>query len=314
MAQVKSYIFILFLILLIIPGILFAQEKLNRFNSKGQRTGKWIIYSDSAQTKKLFEGKFKRDKTIGISKYYKPDGTLERSEKNISFKRIRTKIYHPNGKVMLAGKARIKNLPDKVHYYFYGKWTGFDTLGNAEKFVYYKKGIKVKTVYFDKNNLTNDSLIEALRRMEQNYFAANAPLIDTIRMYSIYVHKCEKIRQKLYEKDSSVFYHVDLLLKQYGYPTKAMVHEATDIPLFILSLAPYKIRERYVELLKGAATAGSIEWSSLAHYIDKIRVARGEEQLYGTQYFYTNDGKVVYYPILNPENLKARRASVGLED
>lgn len=289
-------------------------QKLNKLNKHGLRTGKWIIYADSAKTKKLFEGKFKNDKTVGTCSYYRTDGILERKEKNLWFKRIKTTLYHSNGKIMLKGKAKIENLPDMVHYYFYGKWNGFDTSGVPEKFVYYKKGEKVKTVYIDKNNRTNDSLTEALNRLENIFTENNKALIDTIRMYSMYVIRCEKIQKRLYEKDSSAFCQVASILKNYGYPAKEVVHEAIDIPFFILSLAPAAIKERHLETLKNAADKGSIQWSSLAYYIDKIRVAKGQEQIYGTQFFYNEKKEIVYYPILNPENLSTRRKSVGLVD
>lgn len=61
-----------------------------------------------------------------------------------------------------------------------------------------------------------------------------------------------------------------------------------------------------------AANKEEISWKSLAFFIDKVKVAKGEKQVYGTQYYLRKD-EYITYPIEDMEHLNARRAGVGLE-
>lgn len=284
----------------------------NKYNKYGKRKGRWIIYTDSAKTKKLSEGRFRNDKAVGKWFYYTPAGVKERKEIYI-FKKLKTTLYYPDGTVSLKGSARIEVLPDKIHYYFFGKWKYFNEDGKSVKYVFYDKGKSIKTVYIDRNIKTNDSLVNALNTIEKDFTSNNQSLIDSIKMFSHNIKKCELLEQRLFLSDSITFNKIGILLKQYGYPGKDKVNQSTDVPFYILSYAPAAVKEKYLNYLKDAADKNIISWSSLAFYIDKMKIAKGEKQIYGTQYFYNKDN-LIYYPIIEPEALFTRRKSVGLEE
>ncbi|MES2515003.1 MAG: hypothetical protein V4580_12705, partial [Bacteroidota bacterium] len=88
-------------------------------NKRGHRKGAWITYIDSGKTVKSFEGNFRNGKPVGKSYFYNNNGILDRTE-IARFKKLKTAFYYPNGLVRIEGKARLENLPDKIHYYFYG--------------------------------------------------------------------------------------------------------------------------------------------------------------------------------------------------
>jgi len=50
----------------------------------------------------------------------------------------------------------------------------------------------------------------------------------------------------------------------------------------------------------------------LAYLEDRILVGKGEDQIYGTQFF-MKDFKFIPRPIIDPENLEKRRNEMGLE-
>lgn len=71
-------------------------------------------------------------------------------------------------------------------------------------------------------------------------------------------------------------------------------------------------QEKYLKLMKDLPM-GEIELRDIAYLEDRVRVNKGDLQLYGTQ-FYTNDnGKFGPRPIEDSEHVNERRFEVGLE-
>lgn len=290
----------------------FSGQRINRLNRKGERTGKWITYIDESKKLKSFEGRFRNGKAIGKNYFYNNDGMLERREV-IGFRKLKTCFYYPNGKIKMTGKARLENLPDKLHYYFYGKWNFYSDSGALIKYYYYNKGELVKTEYVDKNNTTNDSLITALIKIDQEFTTHNIVLNDSINANLNNTIKYKVFKTDLRYLDSISFFSVAAILDRYGYPSPKIAGDVSGIPFYILSFAPVTLKENYLNELILAADRGYITWSSLAFFIDKLKVAKGEKQVYGTQGKYDKEYNYSMYPVIDPENLNKRRAIVGLE-
>lgn len=70
-----------------------------------------------------------------------------------------------------------------------------------------------------------------------------------------------------------------------------------------------------LEALREAARRGEATPSQVAYLTDRVRCARGEPQIYGTQFWYGPDGRgdLQPKPIAEPEHLDSRRAAAGLE-
>lgn len=301
-----------FLILIFINSSTIFSQSFNRLNKHGERTGKWVTYIDDAKKLKSFEGKFRNGNSYGKCYFYNNDGVLDRREIN-RFKKMKTTFYYPNGKVKLKGNARLENLPDKIHYYFYGKWKAFNDSGHLIKYCYYEKGNLVKTIYLDGNNKANDSLIEALNVIDKEFALHNNTLVDSINVNSKFVIKSQFYKNQLRYLDSLSFLKITQILNIYGYPSKIIAGESSVIPFYILGFAPLSIKIKYLELLKLAANNGDISWKSLAFFIDKIKVAKNEKQIYGTQFYYDNHYKEYLYPIEDEAGVNQRRSDVGLE-
>lgn len=290
----------------------FYSQKINQFNKHGERTGKWITYNDSAKKLKSVEGKYWNGRSVGTFYYYTNDGILERSEKN-RFRVLKTTAYYPNKNIRARGKAKIKNTPEKIQYYYFGKWKYYDSTQALEKYLYYEKGTLVKTRYVDKSNKTNDSLMYALNAIDHHFNQSNSELLDSIAYSAFNIQKRERLQNELFMSDTLSFIVIQQILKLYGYPTKEKVHGSAVIPFYILNFAPSGIREKYLELFKQAATKGDLDWKSLTFFIDKLKLAKGEKQTYGTQYYYQGRN-LIYYPIEDPENLDKRLSEIGLNN
>lgn len=300
-----------FIVFSLISFFSFSQT-FNRLNKKGERTGKWIVYSDSARKNKLFEGRFRNGLAVGKSYYYTNDGTLDRKE-IIRRKKIKTTFYHSNGKARLKGLARIDNLPDKIHYYYYGRWEAFNEHGTLEKYLYYEKGNFIKSVYLDKNVKLNDSLVFVLNRLDKEFVEINKNLVDSINQYEGNTVKQKSFKSELRRFDSLCYLKIDTILARHGYPSKQIVgDEVVGIPFFILGFAPLSLKEKHYQTILMAVSKGDVEATSFAYFADKIKVAKGEKQIYGTQYYVDKEYNIIYYPIEDKEHLDERRKTMGL--
>lgn len=287
--------------------------RVNRMNKHGQRTGKWIVYMDDDHKIKSFEGKFRDGRSVGKTLYYTNKGILDRKEMARG-KKLKTTFYYANGVVKAKGNARVDNLSDKIHYYYYGKWYSYNEKGELEKYDYYNKGKYVRSVYVDKNNHMNDSLMFALNALEVEFNEHRNRWHDSISKHSNNPLKKAEYKQKYNEADSITFFQIDQILSTYGYPSSAVVGDAYIIPFYLLSFAPTALKEKHYHLLQSAVNKGILSPKSFAFFADKHRIAKGQKQLYGTQSYYNKDKKEIFYPSEDPDNLQQRRKSIGLEE
>ncbi|MCD6020254.1 MAG: hypothetical protein K0S53_3375 [Bacteroidetes bacterium] len=194
------------------------------------------------------------------------------------------------------------------------KWRFYNDSGLLVKHYYYNKGELVKTEYLGKNNKTNDSLITALTKIDEEFTAHNIALADSINTNLAHDVKYKTFKTELRYRDSISFSAITTIIDRYGYPSSKIAGDVSGVPFYILGFAPAAIKEKYVNELILAADRGNLAWSSLAFFIDKMKVAKGEKQIYGTQGKYDKDYNYTMYPVIDPENLDKRRAGVGLEN
>jgi uncharacterized protein DUF6624 len=71
------------------------------------------------------------------------------------------------------------------------------------------------------------------------------------------------------------------------------------------------LQRTFLEALRRAVAEGEASPANLAYLEDRVRVADGRPQLYGTQFAVT-DGKFGPCPIEDPQRLDDRRAEAGL--
>jgi hypothetical protein len=304
---------LLFLVVFSLFSSLAFSQSLNRLNRHGKRVGKWVTYIDDDKKLKSFEGKFRNGKPVGKSYFYNNNGILDRTEVS-RFRKLKTRFYYPNGVLKLSGQAKMENLPDRIHYYFYGKWKAYNDSGVLTRYDFYEKGTFVNSTYIHSGNGINDTLITTLRQIDAEFAAHNRSLTDSINAYTNDELKQARFKAAMHFKDSVSFAAIERIIQRYGYPSKQIAGEAVDIPFYILGYAPVATKEKYMNEFILAADRGTISWTSLAHFIDKVKVAKGEKQVYGTQGEYDQNFKLILYPVADPEHLNVRRKQVGLEE
>jgi hypothetical protein len=104
------------------------------------------------------------------------------------------------------------------------------------------------------------------------------------------------------------------ILLNSGWPTISMVgEEASQAAWLLIQHADHKpdLQAMCLELLK-SLPIDEIRQSNVAYLEDRVRVAQGKPQLYGTQ-FKRIDGNFEPFPIEDVETLEERRVLMGLE-
>ena len=107
------------------------------------------------------------------------------------------------------------------------------------------------------------------------------------------------------------------VIAEHGWPGVTLVGEQGADEAWLLAqhadLDP-AFQRQALELLKAAAAEGDALPCHLAYLTDRVLVAAGEPQIYGTQYTHEPDGSNLRpQPVADPDRLDERRAAMGLE-
>lgn len=82
----------------------------------------------------------------------------------------------------------------------------------------------------------------------------------------------------------------------------------------VIQHADLAMQIKYLPMMKEAVKKGDVPKSELALLEDRIRIAQGKKQIYGSQIGRNpQTGKYFVKPIIEPEKVNNRRAKVGLQ-
>ncbi len=105
------------------------------------------------------------------------------------------------------------------------------------------------------------------------------------------------------------------IIDEIGWPTISKVGEkSSNIAWCLAQHADHDLsfQKRCLELMK-SVPEGDISKRNIAYLEDRIAVAEGRPQLYGTQFYTNAKGELVPQPIYDFNNINKRRTDMGLE-
>ncbi len=116
------------------------------------------------------------------------------------------------------------------------------------------------------------------------------------------------------KNDSLCLLKAEAILKQYGYPGKSLVGESRQDDIWlIIQHAPLEKQELYFPIIDAAAQKGEMRKSAWALLVDRIRMYKGQPQIYGSQVVREETtGGWKFHEIEDEANVNKRRAEVGL--
>jgi hypothetical protein len=116
--------------------------------------------------------------------------------------------------------------------------------------------------------------------------------------------------------DAANAVRMEEILDEYGWPGWSLVGEDGAFAAWLMiqhaDLRP-ELQKRGLAMLEAAVAAEDADPGDLAYLVDRVLVAEGKPQVYGTQVATEEDGTIIpRTPIEDPDNVDARRAEMGL--
>lgn len=119
----------------------------------------------------------------------------------------------------------------------------------------------------------------------------------------------------LIEKTDSInLIKVTKILDERGWLSSKIIGRSGNSTLFLVTQhADLETQVKYLPMMREAVQKGNASASSLALLEDRVALRQGNRQIYGSQIGRDPDtGEYYVSPLLDPENVNARRAEVGL--
>lgn len=114
-------------------------------------------------------------------------------------------------------------------------------------------------------------------------------------------------------KDSVNLRQVRVILDQRGWLGPDVVGNQGNTTLFlVIQHADSATQKKYLPMMREAVKNGKAQASDLALLEDRVALAQGKKQIYGSQIHIDSAGKYFIAPIEDEANVNKRRASVGL--
>ena len=106
---------------------------------------------------------------------------------------------------------------------------------------------------------------------------------------------------------------IEKIIAEHGYPGKSLVGEkASGAAWTVIQHNDLATQKKYLDVMNRAVAAGDLNGALVATTVDRILVAEGKPQTYGTQFREVN-GEMVPFPIEDEAHVDERRAKVGLQ-
>lgn len=138
--------------------------------------------------------------------------------------------------------------------------------------------------------------------------------IAAVKKYGYQSSQRDSLAKIMMHDDSINIIKVSRILDQYGWLGKDKVGADGNITLFlVVQHSQLKTQQKYLPMMRAAVKRGDAKASSLALLEDRVALAEGRRQIYGSQVSAgaTPDENYVR-PLADPDHVDERRASVGL--
>jgi hypothetical protein len=156
------------------------------------------------------------------------------------------------------------------------------------------------------------ALLDSIYNEDQKYRVQSTELKEKYGWDSKEVKDLWKIINK---RDSSNLAVVKAILDKYGWLGADVVGVKGNQTLFlVIQHSNLATQENYLPMMREAVKNGKAQRSSLALLEDRVALAQGKKQMYGSQIAQDPVTHAYYVrPLEDPDNVDKRRAEVGLE-
>ena len=103
------------------------------------------------------------------------------------------------------------------------------------------------------------------------------------------------------------------IVTQYGWPSRSLVgDDGSHAAWLLVQHADGAFMAECLPLMERAVAVGEAFAKDYVYLLDRVLMQQGKAQVYGTQFTFAADGRLVLHPIEDAEHVDERRRSVGL--
>lgn len=157
----------------------------------------------------------------------------------------------------------------------------------------------------------NEPLVQDLERIGASDQEYRAMMDSVATAYGWDSDEMKELWAKQNTADSINLIRIEEIIDRFGYPGRSLVGDQDRVAWLVIQHADLQTQEEYLPLLQEAAKNGELPTSAFALLVDRVRMRKGEKQLYGSQ-IQMEEGSFVIYPIEDEPNVNKRRAAMGL--
>lgn len=119
-------------------------------------------------------------------------------------------------------------------------------------------------------------------------------------------------KQSILDSINQIF--IDSVLNCCGYPGRNKVGIILEkVPFMVIQHASVEKMEKYLPYIQKAIRERSLRSDIEGYIVDRIKIGKGQKQLYGTQFFFNKKlQRLDIYPIEDRKNVDKRRERIGL--
>lgn len=124
----------------------------------------------------------------------------------------------------------------------------------------------------------------------------------------------KKLSKKAYLIDGRNLVKIKKIIKDFGWPTYDLVGRRASNAFWLLvqhADRDLAFQKKCLKLLEIAVRDNQAKPINLAYLTDRVRIADGKKQIFGTQYR-IEDGKLVLKPVIDQKNLDKLRKKYGM--
>ncbi|AQG80840.1 hypothetical protein AWR27_16850 [Spirosoma montaniterrae] len=185
----------------------------------------------------------------------------------------------------------------------------FDAVRSTNMATYVREAFARKDAAL-KLNIPLKNELQAIYETDQQ---PRAQIDSLIQKYGNESAQMQQLWQHIHRTDSINLIRIESIIRQYGYPGKRLVGpNQSNTAWLIIQHSPLATQEKYLPLIRKAAEEGEMDKSNVALLVDRIRMYKGQKQLYGSQIAIDPSGKRHFHPIADEVNVNKRRADMDL--
>lgn len=171
------------------------------------------------------------------------------------------------------------------------------------------------SVFGQKDSVNYDAIRDTLEQILKDDQIFRVQYDSISKKFGTDSKQVDSIWTLINKKDSANRVTVINILETYGWPDTSQIGVTANVAIWVViqHTPDVKIQEKYFPLLQKAVENG-LRKEFLALTTDRIAMANGKKQIYGTQITSDpwNKGKWTVYPIKNPEKVDERRKEMGM--